>query len=282
MWDKKTNTNPQIDSTNIFEDFTWDAALDKEVKAVEEKQEKNMFYYLRISGNFLKIINLFFVLFLCMFLIYSFFQNRDSSENYGFFAPVCHLLLWDVANDVSGCFGINYYSWQIAWNLEETKKDQFDQITPLFQHVYELDSFTNSKEVTFLLEKTDSRLRPLQVLADFDKLKNKFEPIDKSKVVCEDIVIRDDMTLSARCEAYSSDWDSDITTTDKDDKNAWTSISIASSFIDFIENTDGSHFRVIDKQRIFDFTNVSGNGIYTKKTNFDLNLRYTNTNNLAL
>jgi len=252
MWDKKTNTNAQIDSTNIFEDFTWDSALWKEVKAEEKKQARDMFYYLKVGGNFMKIVNLLLVLMVCSFLIYSFFQNRDSSENYGFFAPICNLFLWDVANEVSGCFGVNYYSWQVATSLEKTKKDQFDKITPLFQHVYELDNFSNSKEISFLLEKTDSRLK------------------------------RDDMTLSARCEAYSSDWDSDITTTDKNDKNAGTSISIASSFVDFIENADGSHFKVMDKQKIFDYTNVSGNWIYTKKTDFDLNLRYTNTNNLAL
>jgi len=86
------------------------------------------------------------------------------------------------------------------------------------------------------------------------------------------------MTLSARCEAYSSDWDSDITGVDNS-KFSGTSISVASSFIDFLEN---SEFTVVSKQKIFDFETVSGNGIYTKKTSFDLELRYTDTNNLAL
>ena len=89
------------------------------------------------------------------------------------------------------------------------------------------------------------------------------------------------MTLSARCEAYSSDWDSDITTI-QDDKNSGTSISIASSFIDFIENTEDTNFKVINRQKTFDYNSVSGNGIYTKRTDFDLYLKYTDTNNLTL
>ena len=99
------------------------------------------------------------------------------------------------------------------------------------------NNFTNSKPVTFLLNKTDSRLKPLDILSDFDAIKNKFEPIDKSKIQCFDMVIKDDMTLSARCEAYSSDWDSDISTVNNQ-KNSGTSISVASSFIDFMENTE--------------------------------------------
>lgn len=281
MSDNKTNTNSQIDSTNIFEDFASDAKLWKEVKTQEAKAAKDIFYYLKAFTGFFKILNLIAILGVCIFLLYSFLQNRDTLENYSFLSPICNVFLWEVGSDISWCYWLGAFSDKTKSDLTSLRKSQFDKVLPLFEHVYELDNFTNSKEVTFLLNKTESRLKPIQILADFDELKNKFEPIDKSKVQCFDIVISDDMTLSARCEAYSSDWDSDITTVNNE-KNSGTSISVASSFIDFIENADGSDFKVISKQRVFDYNNVSGNGIYTKKTDFDLNLKYTNINNLAL
>lgn len=276
-----TKTKSKIDSTNIFEDFTSDTKLWKEVKAQEEKQSKDAFHYIKLSTEFLKILNLIFILWICIFSAYSFFQSRDTLENYSLFEPICGLFLWEVADNVSGCYWLTAFTDKLKADANSLKQEQFDEVAPLFEHVYELDNFTNSKSITFLLEKTDTRLQPLTILSDFDELKNKFEPIDKSKVQCFDIVIRDDMTLSARCEAYSSDWDSDISTIEND-KKSWTSISVASSFIDFIENSETSNFNLINKQKVFDYTNVSWNGIYTKKTDFDIDLQYNDTNNLAL
>ena len=281
MSDNKAKQNSQIDSTNIFEDFKADTKLWKEIKDQEQKAAKDMFYYLKIFTGWFKVINLIAILCVCVFLLYSFFQNRESFENYSFLSPVCNLFLWDVGSDVSGCYWLTSFSNKIDQDIKVKKEAQFERVLPLFEHVYELDNFTNSREVSFLLDTSESRLRPLKILSAFDVLKNKFEPIDKSKIQCFDLVIRDDMTLSARCEAYSSDWDSDITGIDNS-KSSGTSISVASSFIDFLENTAWSQFSVISKQKVFDFETVSGNGIYTKKTNFDLELRYTDTNNLAL
>jgi len=281
MPDNKTNSNTQIDSTNIFEDFKTDVKLWKEVKAQEKKASKDIFYYLKIFTGGFKVINLIAVLCICVFLLYSFFQSRESLENYSFLWPVCSLFLWDVWSEVSGCYWLTAFSSKTDQDINLVKEKHFERVIPLFEHVYELDNFVSSSEVSFLLKTSESRLRPMKILSDFDELKNKFEPIDKSKVQCFDIVIRDDMTLSARCEAYSSDWDSDITWPENN-KASGTSISVASSFIDFLENTQGSQFDVSSKQKVFDFETVSGNGIYTKKTSFDLELRYTGTNNLAL
>lgn len=281
MSDNKAGSNPQIDSTNIFEDFASDTQLWEDVRAQEKKESKDVFYYIKAFSELFKILNLVLILGVCLFLIYSFFQNKQELENYSFLSPICNLFLWDISSEVSGCHGVKAYSSKIQTDLAAIKKSQFDQIAPLFEHVYELDNFTSSKSVTFLLNKADSRLKPLSILAEFDAIKNKFEPIDKSKIQCFDMTIKDDMTLTTRCEAYSSDWDSDISSVDNE-KSSGTSISVASSFIDFIENTQWSNFKIVNRQKVFDHTNVSGNGIYTKKTEFDLNLRYTNTSNLAL
>jgi len=281
MSENKKNPNPQIDSTNIFEDFKSDVNLWKEVKQQEERAARDIFYYLKLFTGIFKIFNLIAVLCICIFLLYSFFQNRETLENYSFLSPVCSFFLWDVAWEISGCYSLESFSNKVNGDLDTEQKSQFERVSPLFEHVYELDNFTNSNEVNFLLNSSDSRLKPMKILSDFDELKNKFEPIDKSKIQCFDIVIRDDMTLSARCEAYSSDWDSDITWVD-DDTASGTSISVASSFIHFLENAQSTPFSVLWKQKVFDFETISGNGIYTKKTGFDLNLRYIDTNNLAL
>ena len=281
MWDDKGTLNNQIDSTNIFEDFTSDASLWADVKKQEKKKSRDIFYYLKVGWNFLKVLNLIVFLLLISFYVYSFFQNRVSSENYSFLEPVCQFILWDVSSDVSWCYSVSGFLNKINSDRDSIKTSQFKRIEPLFQHVYTLDNFKNSKSMTFLLDRSENRLRTLDVISEFDSIKNSFESVDKSKVVCYDMVIQDDMSLTARCDAYSSDWDSDITNADWV-KRSGTSVSIASSFIDFIDNSPDSKFSVSNKQKIFQYTNVSGNGIYTRKTNFDLNLRYIDSNSLSL
>jgi hypothetical protein len=57
-------------------------------------------------------------------------------------------------------------------------------------------------------------LKPLEILEAFDSLKNTFSPTDKQEISCYDISIREDI-LDITCDAFSSDWNTDIVTLNK-------------------------------------------------------------------
>jgi hypothetical protein len=72
--------------------------------------------------------------------------------------------------------------------------------------LYQITS-SNLKEKDFLLSKTKERLRVLNILEEFEKLKNNYNFVDKSKITCKDITIDSNKIFKANCEAYSSLWD---------------------------------------------------------------------------
>jgi len=146
--------------------------------------------------------------------------------------------------------------------LEQSEERYTTEISSILGDIYEIEDFIYSKVATFLLDKSKNRTKPLEILAEFDKLKNIFEPIDKSKVICSDISINSKSEFEAICEAYSSDWDSELVQIDSGivgkKQSGGTSISIASSFLDFLEKHPESKFQLIDKQKVFFSENISG------------------------
>jgi len=78
--------------------------------------------------------------------------------------------------------------------------------------VYEAQNLIFSRKISFLLDRSKNREKPLEILSEFDRLKNIFEPLDKSEIECSNIVINGKSELFADCNAYSSDWNTDIVT----------------------------------------------------------------------
>jgi hypothetical protein len=95
-------------------------------------------------------------------------------------------------------------------DIEETKKFQFSKISSVIGGLYSLENFIYSKEVSFLLDRSKNRVKPTEILAKFDDIKNKFDPQEKSKIQCYNITINKERLLTMSCEAYSSDWDENI------------------------------------------------------------------------
>jgi len=94
--------------------------------------------------------------------------------------------------------------------LLSIKNDLFRGVLILLPEVYKSENFLNSKEVIFLIDKGETRLRPLKILSLFDDLKNEFEAIDKSKISCNNISIDENFIFSTNCSVYSSAWESGI------------------------------------------------------------------------
>ncbi len=270
------------ESSDIFEWFSSDESLLQDVDEFEKNTKKDIYDHANTLWNVFKICNIV-LLVLCICIgVYIHVQQDNTLSNSSVLDPFCKILVWDVPTKQPHCSSIASLSESIKADLIDMKSQQFSAIAYLIEPLYLATDFINSSEVLFLLDKTQDRLKPLAILEEFDRLKNTFESADKSAVNCYNIEIQENR-MSARCDAYSSDWDRTITLPDGTTQwKIWgTSISIASSFLDFIES-NSSDLRVIDKPKYFSAESVSWeNGWYTKKTTFFLQIEYIN-DNLAL
>jgi hypothetical protein len=89
-------------------------------------------------------------------------------------------------------------------NNNKTINDKYyKQNLPLIKTIYENFSFIDSKEVSFLINKTRDKLRVLEILSEFDKLKNTFSPLSKTIIKCENINISSDFIIDIQCSTYS-------------------------------------------------------------------------------
>jgi hypothetical protein len=52
--------------------------------------------------------------------------------------------------------------------------------------------------------KTESKLKILKILEQFDKIKNDFEPMEKDKIKCHNIEINNQNIFKTKCEAFST------------------------------------------------------------------------------
>jgi hypothetical protein len=64
MEEKKVKDSINIDSTNIFDEFSSDEDLKKEVEKTKINNKKNSYYYLSIVSKILKFFNTIFILFI--------------------------------------------------------------------------------------------------------------------------------------------------------------------------------------------------------------------------
>ncbi len=278
MWEENITPDQELENQNIFEDFSADDGLGEEIQKHEEKKEKNAFFYIKKATIVLNSLNALMFLVLGVFFVYIMIQQSDAPRSYNMFKPICNVFLWDSAESTDSCYSVTYYLKENESQIASEKLIQSQKIGDMIGDIYLVDNFIYSKVVTFLITSSKNRLKPVEIMSAFDALKNTYEPIDKSKITCENISISSPWVFEARCEAYSSDWDSEVPTLENGiltSSDGWgTAVSVASSFIDYIENAPESDFSVVDKQKVFYTTSVTGKWIYTKKTPFTLLLRY--------
>lgn len=279
------NKQENIDSTNIFDEFSQDENLKSEVKDAQKQKEKWMYYYLGIISSFLKSINI--LLFLTFVLVgwYVYIQNNDQMKNISYLDPICGLLIErEALTDGESCASVLALTNEYNDLNSDMSNSYYKKIVNAIEDVYYVSNFVFSKDILFLLEKTQNRLSALNMLKEFDRLKNEFEPINKWKLLCSNIKISWEGTLSIDCEAFSSRWDRNIVwlswKNQKSDNVSWTSISLASSFINYLQ-INSRDFILIEKQKEFSFEEVVDYWGYSRKTNFKLTMQLK-SNNLSL
>ncbi len=274
-----------IDSTNIFEEFSQDENLKSEVKSTQVKKEKWGYYYLWVINKFFKLINTIFFLWFIIIGGYLYVQNNEAIKDISYLDPICFMFVdkW-LLIEWESCSSISSLTKRYRELNSNLSNKYYMGIANIIEDVYYVSNFAFSKEILFLLDKTENRLLPLAILEEFDRLKNEFEPINKGKLLCTNINISWGGVLSIDCNAFSSRWDRNIVwlswKNQKSENVSGTSISLASSFINYLE-MNARDFIIIDKQKEFTFDEVADYWGYSRKTNFKLTLKLR-SNTLSL
>ncbi len=285
MFEKNHNTSEQkTDTVNIFDEFSQNEKIVEEVKNIEKKEEKDTFYYLKIVNSGTFTLNVFSFFLLALLSVYIYIQTDTDKKQYWFLSPVCQILLGDMSITDNMCYGVTPILSEFQTTLSQEELTQAQKILPVLGDMYSIKNFNSSKKVSFLLSKNEERLKPLEILSSFDALKSKFAPIDKKDVHCSNIEILEGNQLKMSCDFLSSDWDNQIVTLRDGNisflPSGGTSISRASSFLNFIEKSPNSPFRILEKTKTL--TSEESNELpYTRKTTIDFKLQYEKPSNIS-
>lgn len=273
--------NKKVDTSNIFDDFTDDIKLKEEIKVLVENQQRDIFYYIQKIKRFLQFFIVLLTIFISISYWYIYIQNSENYNNSSLIDPICFFILWDIVNTNTYCSSVSSLYKQYSTKLDSLKNIQNNNITSIFENVYKVENFLESKEVIFLKNKTDSKIDITWILISFDSLLTNFESTEKEKLKCYNMEIYSDNKIKFTCDAYSSWFDKTIKWFDWTTNVLvwWSSISYANSFINFIK-TQSNNFSIINEQKIFNSTPLLlEKNWFTDKTNFNLELQY-NSNNI--
>lgn len=280
--ENKLKDKASIDTTNIFEEFSSDQNLKQEVKNQIESEEKGIFYYLSIIASFIQSLFWFSFIIFIIWWVYIYIQKDLDKTNTSWLNPFCPIVLWNIPYDDVNCSSIlslnSYYKKQ----LEDEKLKQHKSIDNILIDLYNWENFSQTKKISFLTNTKNNKLSVLKILKDFDYLIWSFEPSEEQKIKCLDIEITSNNMLKAQCEVYSRSYESWVKWYDATNNTAtqWTSISIANSFLNFIEKD--STFTIIDRQKMFSSQSVVWDMTwFTQKTVFYITLKY-NIESLSL
>lgn len=277
MKDKNIETNKGIDTSNIFDDFTKDSSLVEEVDKLKKENNKDKFYYLSKSAHFLQTV--FWVLFFVLIILFSYIyvQNNENISDSNILDPLCFLFIWDIQKSDTFCSSIASLNSNYKKRLDIDQRSEVKDIIGILEKLYEIANFTKTKEVIFLADQSNTKLKVLDILEKFDNLKNEFDKIDKQKIQCNWLSIEaSKKTLSMTCTAYSAWYERWFKWYDAEADNSikWTSLSIANSFLNFIAKKSDV-FAIVDRQKVFrSESTIWENTDFTNKTTFNLKLKY--------
>lgn len=268
-----------IDSSNIFDEFET-GELQEELEA--KKKKKDLYDYLSMIWSWISAIFwLAFIIALIWFL-YTFYQKSEKTDGLAILSPVCFVFTWDTPwINSSSCNSIVSLNQYYKEKIEETKTSQFTKINNLLEEVYKIENFNKSKEVIFLTTQTQNKVPVTQILNDFDNLIYEYDSSKLNQILCSDIIIDESMIVTMECSTYTWDSDRSIRGMSGNDKISGTSITLANSFLYYIEN-NSDKFILQDKQKTFKKEPYySDDNIYTSETSFELKMQYIPNNNLT-
>jgi hypothetical protein len=227
------------------------------------------------------------IFWLCLFVVWWIYwyiniQENIEKNNSSLLAPICKVFIWNIPNiNTDGnCLSIAYLDKYYNDKLTVLKNSQFTESLSLIEQIYKTENFLKSKEVVFLDSITKNKLRPLEILDAFDKMKYNYDSSLQERIQCNNFNIDSEWLLTASCEAFSWGFEDNIKWFDgtDGDRVSGTSISIANSFLNYIDK-QSNDFILIDRQKTFNSTWILSSFTYlTQKTSFNLSLQYNNDN----
>lgn len=273
------NEDKGFNTSNIFDEFEVDEETKKDIENIEKAQVKDMLYYFRLISSIFRPINFILFLIIAVWGIYIFAQNSNNIffNNKAYLWPLCYILSWE--ESVSwNCSSVAILNSELDSSLDQMRSNTLEKILFVLEKSYEFDSVKNSKESLFIIDKNLNRSDPYLILDEFDKLLNTFWSVDKKIIVCNDIEIIWTM-FSSKCSAFSWYWSDKIPWLNWEKSNTieWTSITLASSFINYL--SQNSKVKLIDKQKVFDVKPYFWEWNFVYKTDFDLKFEYIVDNN---
>lgn len=286
-------------SNDIFKELSWDLDFWKEKTDLNQDKVKDKEYYINLSLSILWVLNVILIIFMVLSFFYISIQKNTSYYSSSLIDPFCAVILWSYSdkNTWDYCSSVSALKQDYITKTNELKNwfvlwiDKVKWLDDIFLDLYTLENFKSSKEWEFLTLNKLNKLKVVNILNDFDRLKNDFSAWDKKMVECKNIKITSDNILTASCDIFSSSWETvDLQwglwiiwdSWNKKDLIWWTSISTAASFLNFIEKNPTYNFQVISKQKIFS-SDFAWEWPYVRKTKLELELKYNNLkNNLSL
>jgi hypothetical protein len=87
---KKENNLEEVDTSNIFDEFTKDSELKDEI---EKTEKKNIYFYLKKISFFLKIFLIISLLSLILMYSYVWVQENEDIKNESIMDPLCYIFI---------------------------------------------------------------------------------------------------------------------------------------------------------------------------------------------
>jgi len=279
----KTSLDSHWDG-NILQELTW-WTIDfwKEKNSPPKKKKKLEYIQTIISSLF--FIQLILLIGIIVASGYIYIQKQDTYVNIDFLSPICLLLLWSDLSEKNtnignhSCSSLAGLKTSYIDNTGTLKKELIDEINNFFTEDYKIENFWASSEIYFLTNNKINRLRVLNILNEFDRLKNEFTGKNKSTVQCIDIRITDESIVHLKCQFIGSVWISGIIGNKADinnNKTSGTTISYAMSFLNFIEQHPQSHFQVLEYPSTLTIEDTEAR---FKETSIEFKLKYSQINN---
>lgn len=239
--------------------------------------------YLKQASVVLGILNIFFLFLIAWVYGYIKIQNNPDFLGKTFLDPVCFLISMDeVPNTEESCSSVAALIGSYNSKSEKLQSDISTRVLANVDQYYAIEDFIYSKEVSFLLDRKASKLRALEILWEFDKLRNNFVPAwDKKVVQCIPKELTKDGILSLSCEVFSPVWFAKIpgSTWDNRSETEWTSMTVANSFLNYIDKNIDSKFKIVDEPKGWSSEPVIGVWWFSSRTVFEIKLQYSETNN---
>jgi hypothetical protein len=282
-----------LDWDNIFKELSWELDFWNSTEdSNKDKNIKDSLYYLKMWAKSFATLNIVLAIIVAISFLYVKVQNNPNLYSKAILDPFCFALLSDdMKNTWDYCSSVLSLSEDYKLKTEQLKNEIVSSLSLLSEDIYSIDNFIYSKEITFLMDAKANKLNVLNILNDFDKLKNDFSGWDKKMIVCDSINITKEY-IDVTCNAYSSSWETTgfvwwwivWSTWDRNSSIIeGTSISVASSFLNFIEKNPSYNFKIVERQKSFSSETIIWEWPYVRKTNFNFKLKYNNLlNNLSL